>query len=291
MLDVGFIGLGLMGYPIAKLIAEKTDTKLHVWNRSQQKVKQLSEEVDCIVYDDPYDVFSEAELIVFCVTDAQAMREIIFNDLGYFDNLDLSGKFFIDHSTIAPVDAIDFEKELANSEVTYIDAPITGSVTGAKKGELVVFAGTTKSVLTPYLSVLASYSKQIKYGEKIGNGQVIKLCNQLMLLTTLVASFESVNFAKANLGDSVGISEVLSGTMIDSKAFNLFSKCAEGNTDFMIAHIKDVLKDISYVKDAALLKQLPTPLTDKILHLFSSLCEQGYGGNDLKYLNKLYAKK
>ena len=241
---IGFIGTGLMGEPIAKHILDHYKF-LAIWNRTKEKAESLLK-LGAVWCENPKELANLCDIIILCLTDQNACNEILFSINGVIKAS--KPKIIIDHSTLAPNDARKISKELSREKFQYIDAPVTGSVPGAKSGKLVIFTSGQKSTFEFIKPILQVYSCRITYFGKNSLGQSAKLCNQIMLHNTILATFESLRFAQLQGLDTEVLLSSLHDSLIDSKAWRIFSEAALNPNSTKLANIKDMLKDLRYIE-------------------------------------------
>lgn len=284
LLKVGFIGLGLMGNPMCRHVQRKYPATLNIWNRTYDKCLPFMK-TGVIPALSPKNVAEQSDIVILCVTDEIAVNRILFEDDGL---LSASKKIIIvDHSTISPVAAEKIAENVRQLGALYIDAPVTGSVPGAVNGSLVVFAGGNLDALESARPVLNTYSSAINYMGNNGAGQATKICNQIMLHNTILSTFETINLAKAQGLELTDLFSALKGTLIDSRAWQIFGEAVFNKTS-KLAHIKDMAKDMSYVKAIANRTKSSLFLTQSTINILENAMSKGMGQEDVTSLIKLY---
>lgn len=203
-LRIGFIGLGLMGSPMAKNILRK-GFPLTVYNRTISKTKELKK-LGATVANTPSELAATSDVIITMVTGPQDVEQVIFDKNGVVEGLKItkSGKkennpIVIDMSTIGPKAAVKIFSQLGNRGVDFLDAPVTGSTPKAKTGELTVFIGGKKQVFEKVKPILLSMGTSLFFMGPSGSGQAIKLVNNLIVAETMAALSEGMLLAE-NLG-------------------------------------------------------------------------------------------
>jgi len=283
---IGFIGLGLMGIPMAKRLIS-AGFPVYIWNRTKEKSLAIEKEGVTVV-SSPAQLASEVDVILICITDGEAVKSILFSTNGVLAGA-RKNQIIVDHSTILPNVAQEISQELEKHDIYYVDAPVTGSVPGATNGTLTVFAGGDFEVIKKVEPILLAYSKKVNYMGQSGAGQSAKICNQTMLINTAMLIFETVNLAKNQGIEPKLLLDAFRDTLIDSKAVQIFGEYSITDNPKKLAHIKDVLKDLSYVNEVAQSTKSHIFLTEKTLQLVKEFSSRGNGYKDIIELKKLYS--
>ena len=225
MLKVGYIGLGLMGKPIAMNIL-KAGFPLVVHNRSREKVKEL-------VLDGAVEAFSPAEVasqvdIVFTnLPDSPDVEKIVLGE----DGIIFGGKpglIFVDNSTIKPAVTRTIAISLAEKGILALDAPVSGGDIGAINGTLTIMVGGPLEALEKVRPIFEVMGKTITHIGDAGSGQIAKAANQIMVAAQMVAMGELLMFAQKSGADPVKVVEAIRGGAaqcwtLDVKPPRLFS--------------------------------------------------------------------
>ncbi len=191
-LKVGFIGLGLMGNPMAKNILKK-GFDLKVYNRNPKRTLEFKK-LGVPVAFSPEDLAKDRDVIVTMVTGPKDVREVLLGKEGV-DKGAKKGLIVIDMSTIGPTNAQYIAKDLSQSGIDFIDAPVTGSVIKAVSGELTIFIGAKGSVFNKVKPVLAAMGTDLQFMGSNGAGQAIKLINNHLVASELTALAEATLLA------------------------------------------------------------------------------------------------
>jgi 3-hydroxyisobutyrate dehydrogenase len=189
---IGFIGLGLMGSPMAKNIL-KAGFPLTVYNRTPSKTKEL-EKLGAKVAKTPKEVAQQAQVIITMVTAGKDVEQVLFGKLGVVYGVK-KNLIIIDMSTIGPTAAKKIAKKLAQHNIEFIDAPVTGSVPKATTGELTMFIGAKEGIYKKVKKLLLSMGKNLHYMGPVGSGQGIKIINNQILALTIEAIAEGMLLA------------------------------------------------------------------------------------------------
>ncbi len=196
-LKVAFIGIGLMGEPMARNILKK-GYPLTIYNRSAHKMKKLRRE-GALAAKRPADAAEGADVIITMVTAGADVEAVLFGENGAAENIK-KGAVVVDMSTIGPSAAKAIAHKLKKYGVGFIDAPVTGSTPGAISGTLTIFAGGDKAALDKVMPVLEAMGKNIHHVGGVGQGQAIKLINNHLIAVSVIAVAEAMFMA-----DSFGL--------------------------------------------------------------------------------------
>jgi 3-hydroxyisobutyrate dehydrogenase-like beta-hydroxyacid dehydrogenase len=285
---VAFLGTGQMGAPMAgRLAAAGYSTR--VWNRTAGKAAALREigVTPCRV---PADAVSGAAFVCLCLTDRSALEDVLFGEPAVAAALS-AGTIVIDFSTSGVASAQGLAAGVAaTSGAAWLDAPVSGGVAGAKAGSLVIFAGGDPAVVqraTPLLQHLAA--RVTRMGD-VGAGQAAKLCNQLIVSTTLIAIGEAIALGQSLGVDVTQLPAALQGGFADSKPLQIFGPRMAPVRDPgpSVGALRTMHKDIAAILAAAADAGVSTPLLRQVERLYQTVIEAGFGDDDLPVLMRLY---
>ncbi|MEE4304042.1 MAG: NAD(P)-dependent oxidoreductase [Wenzhouxiangella sp.] len=187
-MKTGWIGLGAMGLPMAGHL-HRHGYLAAVWNRSGEKGRDFAAEHDGVTAaDSPAALAASVDVICLCVSADDDLREVV---AAMRDAL-RAGQVVIDHSTVAPITARELAEDLAELDVAFVDAPVTGGVEGAKNGQLAVMAGGEGDAIEKIRPVIDSYARVMHHLGPSGAGQSAKAVNQLMVAGIAEAVCESL---------------------------------------------------------------------------------------------------
>jgi len=280
-LRVGFIGLGIMGEPMAENLL-KEGFPLTVYNRTQQKAAGLKT-AGARVADSPREVAAEAEIIITIVSDTPDVRSVVLGPNGVIEGV-RAGSIVIDMSTISPQVTRDIAATLKAKGVQMLDAPVSGGQKGAIEGTLSIMVGGDSDALERARPVLLAMGKTITHIGSNGMGQVCKLANQIAVGLNNLAVSESLLYAMKAGADPAKVLQALQGGAANSWAFqNLAPKILlrDFSPGFMV---KLQQKDLRLVLDAASDLNLPLPgtaLTHQLYHAVEARSEGNEGNHAL----------
>ena len=189
---IGFIGLGIMGKPMARSLL-KAGYTLTVYNRSRSAVEALQAN-GAAGARSPQEVAERSEVVITMVTDTPDVRQVIVGDTGVLAGM-RAGGVIIDMSTISPSVTREIAEVARAQGVHFLDAPVSGGEGGAVAGTLSIMVGGDAAVFTDCLPILQALGKNIIYMGGNGTGQLTKLCNQIAVAVTNLAMSEALIFA------------------------------------------------------------------------------------------------
>ena len=208
MSNLSFIGLGVMGFPMAGHLAE-AGHKVTVYNRSTDKTKKWSSIYGGKIAKTPADAAEGADFVMCCVGNDDDLREVTTGANGAFSNIK-KGSIFIDHTTVSAL----VTKELFNLAnqmgFDFIDAPISGGQVGAENGLLSIMCGGNQRAFDRARPILEIYSKICKRIGESGAGQKTKMCNQIAIAGLVQGLSEALHFAEKAGLDGRNVVEVIS---------------------------------------------------------------------------------
>jgi len=258
MKRIGFIGLGVMGKPMAMNLL-KAGYPLTVWNRTRSKMDDLLAE-GASGADSPKEVAEKSDVVITIVTDSPDVEEVVLGPQGVIHGAH-PGLILIDMSTISPTVARKVAEEVSKKGVKMLDAPVSGGDVGAKEGTLSIMVGGPKETFEECLPILKVLGKRITYMGPNGMGQTTKLCNQVICALNIQAVCEGLMLgAKAGLDLEKLLEVVTAGAAGSWMLSNLGPKMAK--RDFRPGFkIKHQQKDLRLVLSFAAELDLPLPGT------------------------------
>ena len=292
MKKVGFVGLGLMGKPMAMNIL-KADYPLFVWNRTKSKMDELVK-AGAIPTKSPKEVAENADVTITMVSDSPDVEEVVLGPSGIIEGAKL-GKVLIDMSTVSPQLEKKIAEKLSEKGMRMLDAPVSGGVSGANAGTLSIMVGGPKETFEDCTPILKTLGKMVTYMGESGMGQATKLCNQVICVITLQSVCEGLI-----LGSRLGIDlnkliEVLTAGAANSwQLLNLGPKMVRRDFEpgFRITHQQ---KDLRLALSVAAELELPLPCAAMTQQMFRAVEAEGMSNKGTQALiiamEKLAAKK
>jgi 3-hydroxyisobutyrate dehydrogenase-like beta-hydroxyacid dehydrogenase len=267
---LGFVGLGVMGAPMAGHLL-RAYGQITVWNRTASKADSLASE-GAVVAKCLEDLATASDVILLCVNRTEDVRQCV-------DALKAGareGTLFVDHSTIAPLDAVEIATGLESHGLRFVDAPITGGSMGAQRGQLTIFMGGHEADVEQAIEVVKPYTKTAARVGANGSGQMAKMANQIAVGGALLALCESLSFAKKAGLDLAQMKELIGGGAAGSWAFENYGPkilLRDWSPGFSI---KNQLKDFGYCASAAKAVGAAIPGTLLVDRLLSKLADSGH---------------
>jgi 3-hydroxyisobutyrate dehydrogenase len=281
---IGFIGLGIMGRPMALNLA-KAGHRLTVCNRTRSRAEAIASE-RIQVADSPREVASTCDLIFVMVTDSAAVESVVAGPQGLVETI-RPGSLVVDMSTISPAVEQSLDRRLQAVGAGLVDAPVSGGDVGAQQGTLAIMVGGRRPDYERILPFLQAMGRTITHCGPVGSGQLTKLCNQILVSLNLLAVSEALAFAKKNgLDPAVMIEAVRGGAAGSWQLSNLGPRIVAG--DFQPGFMVDLMqKDLRLVMEAAGMAHSPLPGTALVHQLFNSAQARGLGREGTQALAKV----
>lgn len=271
MVQVGFVGMGVMGAPMAGHILD-AGVPLVVFNRTREKTNDLSQR-GAIVAETLAELGNRCGLVFLCVNRTEDVRQC----LAELTRDAAAGTLFVDHSTISPRAAIEIHEELKAQGFRFVDAPITGGSMGAQVGALTVFCGGEPRVVAEANPTMSHYSKRIERVGGPGAGQQMKMANQIAVGGALLALCESLAFAQKAGLDLMQARDLLAGGAAGSWAFENYGPKILARDWSPGFSIRNQLKDFGYCEEAAAEVDAAIPGTLLVSRLLQRMEAEGHG--------------
>ena len=272
MKKLGFIGLGVMGKPMATNLL-KAGYPLTVWNRTRSKMDDLVK-LGAAAGESPKDVAEKSDVVITIVSDSPDVEEVVLGPSGVIEGAK-PGMILIDMSTISPTVTRKIAEKLAEKGVKMLDAPVSGGDIGAKQGTLSIMVGGPKEAFDECLPILEVLGKRITYMGSNGMGQSTKLCNQVICVLNIEAVCEGLMLgAKLGLDLEKLLNVVTAGAAGSWMLSNLGPKMIKRDFEpgFRISHQQ---KDLRLALTAAAEVNLPLPGTALVNQMFRSAEAEG----------------
>jgi 2-hydroxy-3-oxopropionate reductase len=281
MKKIGFIGIGLMGLPMAKNIL-KSGYKLIAFNRSPNKA-DLLKEFGAEIAKSLGELVNNSDVIITMLTDDKAVDEVM-NNQNFVENLK-SGKILIDMSSVKPITAKKHANSLKLKDIDYLDAPVSGGTIGAEEATLAIMIGGDQNVFNEVKDLLKTMGNPTLVGP-VGSGQVSKLANQIIVGLTIGAVAEAVTLCEKAGADPIKMISALSGGWADSKVLQTHGKRMI-NKDFSPkGKTSTHLKDMNNILECADKFNTHLPISNLVKEMYKNLVENGCGNDDHSSLYK-----
>ncbi len=267
---VGYIGLGLMGKPIARNLM-KAGFPLTVHNRSRGPVEELAAE-GAAPAESPQEVAEQSDVVFTNLPDSPDVEQVVLGPRGVIEGC-RPGMIFIDNSTIKPETARAIAAALAEKEVAALDAPVSGGDVGAQAATLAIMVGGPQEAFERAMPLFQAMGKTITYVGESGAGQVAKACNQVMVAAQMVAMAELLLLAQRSGVDPRRVVDAIRGGAaqcwtLDVKPQRLFAGERGPGFKAYMMH-----KDLGIVLDTARTYGMPLPSTAVHTQLFEAMLQ------------------
>jgi 2-hydroxy-3-oxopropionate reductase len=267
---LGFIGLGLMGKPMA-LNLLKAGFKLRVWNRTPEKALEVVK-AGAVLVSSLREVANGSNAIITMLENGAVVTEVLFSS-GLVAASE-PGTLFVDMSSITPAISEDYATLLEARGLRYIDAPVSGGTVGAVNGTLAIMAGGLEVDIEDARGIFEAMGNVTHVGPH-GRGQLCKLVNQSIVAITIGAVAEGLLLAKKGGADPAKVREAIMGGFCQSRILELHGlRMIEGNFE-PGGTVKNQIKDLNAVLEVATKLKLELPLTKRVHGLFSDLAANG----------------
>ncbi len=276
MIDIGFIGLGVMGRPMAERLI-RSGHRVHLWRVKKHSVALLS--LGGIEASSAREAAEKSQILFLMLPDTLDVESVLFGVDGVESALG-SGKLIVDMSSISPDATVSFANRVGKLHCGYLDAPVSGGERGAKSGGLTIMVGGSTEDFDRAKPLLEVLGRSINHIGGVGRGQVAKIANQIIVALTIQAVSEAMLFAKRADADPVKVREALLGGLASSRVLEEHGqRILEERFDpgFRIALHR---KDIGLALSAAAANDVSLPCTGVIQQLMNAAVAQGEGDSD-----------
>ena len=272
---VAFVGLGVMGYPMAGHLAAAGHT-VKVYNRTAEKAQRWADEHGGQACATPAEAATGCDMVMICVGNDDDLRSVVYGDDGILSSIP-DGALLIDHTTASAEVARELAAASAEKGVAFIDAPVSGGQAGAENGVLAVMCGGRQTDFDQALPVLQAYGKNVALMGDAGAGQLTKMVNQICIAGLVQALSEGVNFAQCAGLDIEKVMSVVAGGAAQSwQMQNRYQTMAADEYDFGFA-VDWMRKDLAIVLDESRRNGAAVPVTAMVDQYYADV--QNMGGN------------
>lgn len=284
---LGFVGLGLMGQPMVRRLLA-AGFPVTVWNRSPEKIA-LAVQAGATAAESPAEVARASTVVFTCVSDTAAVEAVVFGPHGLAEG-GSPDRLLVDLSSIKPDATRTFAARLKEaSGMGWVDAPVSGGVSGAEQGTLAIMAGGDAADVERVRPIVAHLSQRFTHMGPSGAGQTTKLCNQVIVSCTLAVLAEATQLAMDAGIDAARIPECLKGGFADSIPMQIFvPRMASGNIPPASTRVGTMLKDVETAREVARASNTALPMTSVASELYRLLVARGGLDADLSALITLY---
>lgn len=284
---IGFIGLGIMGQPMARNLM-KVGHQLVVYTLDQKTIDQFVSE-GAIGAKSNKEVAEQSDLVILMLPNSPNCEDALFSEGGVVEGLS-AGKAVIDMSSINPVESQKFAKRLAEMGVDFLDAPVSGGEPKAIDGTLAVMVGGKEEVFNKYKEVLDVMASSVILVGDVGAGNTTKLANQIVVALNIAAVSEAFTLAKKAGVDPNAVYKAIRGglagsTVMDAKGTMMLER------NFAPGFRIDLhIKDLQNALDTSHTVGLSLPLTSGVMEILQALKIDGSGSDDHSAIVKYYEK-
>ena len=286
---VSFIGMGVMGYPMAGILAANGH-EVRVSNRTASRAEHWVSEHDGTACPTPASAASVSDIVFCCVGNDDDLREVTLGDSGAFAGMK-PGSVFVDHTTSSAHAARELGGVASKSGIEYVDAPVSGGQAGAENGQLTVMIGGKQEVVERVAPLIDSYARmQARLGD-IGSGQLTKMVNQICIAGAVQGLAEALHFANNAGLDAKKVIDVISkGAAQSWQMDNRAETMIDGKFNYGFA-VDWMRKDLGYVLEEARRNGSHLPVAALVDQFYSQVQALGGGRWDtsslLEPLNRL----
>ena len=286
---VSFIGLGVMGYPMAGYIS-KDGHNVTVYNRTRSKAEKWIKEYKGKIAETPEEAAKDSNFVFTCVGNDDDLKEVAMGKNGIFKSIK-KGSIYIDNTTASAKVAREIHKNAKVNGFGFLDAPVSGGQAGAENGALTVMVGGDKIDFDKAKPVIDCYSKKVQLLGPSGSGQLAKMVNQICIAGLVQGLSEAINFGlNAGLKMENVIEVISKGAAQSWQMENRYKTMIDDKFDFGFA-VDWMRKDLNIAIDEAKKNNSPLPITKIIDGYYEEI--QKVGGNrwDTSSLIKRFRKK
>ena len=286
--NVAFIGLGVMGYPMAGYIS-KGGHNVTVYNRTGSKADKWLKDFKGKKADTPKDAAKDADYVFTCVGNDNDLKEVTFGDNGIFKSIK-KGAVYIDNTTASATIAREIYSHAKKNGFGFLDAPVSGGQAGAENGALTVMVGGDQGDFDKALDKIDCYSKKVKLLGKSGSGQLAKMVNQICIAGLVQGLSEAINFGqKAGLNMEDVIEVISKGAAQSWQMENRYKTMLEDKFDFGFA-VDWMRKDLKIAMEEAKNNGSLLPITEIIDKYYAEVQDMGGKRWDTSSLIKRFRK-
>jgi len=275
MKNIGFIGIGLMGFPMAKNLL-KSGYNLKAFNRTQNKSDKLKEfgaEISTSIKD----AVTNSDVIITMLTDDAAVEKVMSSE-EFISNIK-EGATVIDMSSVNPALTIKYSKKLKEKKINYLDAPVSGGTIGAEEATLAIMVGGDEETFNNCYELLKKMGNPTLVGP-VSSGQISKLANQIIVGVTIGAVAEAITLCEKSGTNPNKMIEALSGGWADSKILQTHGKRMIDKDFTPKGKTTTQLKDMTNIVNAGKAVETHLPISSLIKEMYKDLVADGHGNTD-----------
>jgi len=288
-MKLSFIGLGVMGYPMAGHL-QNAGHDVCVYNRTSGKAEKWAKQYGGTFAHSPREASKGADIVFVCVGNDDDVRSVIYGENGVLTGMD-TGATLVDHTTTSAVLARELGDVCREKDIKFLDAPVSGGQAGAENGALTIMIGGEELAFLNIDPILNCYAKKTKLLGPVGSGQLAKMVNQICIAGVVQGLSEAVNFAMKTGLDANDVVDVISkGAAQSWQMENRSSTMIEGEFEFGFA-LDWMRKDLGFALAEAEKNDIPLPVTKLVDGYYGEIQKNGGGRWDTSALITLLNKK
>lgn len=274
---VGFVGLGIMGRPMARNLL-KAGYELMVHNRSRSKAEELAKE-GASVAENPKGVAGSCEIIITMLPDSPQVEEVLAGENGVFEGI-REGALLVDMSTISPVVTKELAEKAREHGASMLDAPVSGGDVGAEAGTLSIMVGGSEEDFERASPLFDVMGERVVHVGESGTGQVVKACNQIVVALVIEAVSEALVLGSKAEVDPAKVIEVLSGGLAGNKVMEVKREKFLSHDFEPGGKVEFHHKDLGIALEIGREYGVPLPVTAVVDQMFGALMAKGRGSWD-----------
>jgi len=287
--NVSFIGLGVMGYPMAGYIS-KAGHNVTVYNRTKSKAEKWIKEYKGKIAETPEEAAKDSDFVFTCVGNDDDVKEVAIGKKGIFNTIKKNA-VYIDNTTASAKIARELHKNAKNHGFGFLAAPVSGGQAGAEKGTLTVMVGGDKDDFDKAKHIIGCYSKKVQLLGPSGSGQLAKMVNQICIAGLVQGLSESINFglnAGLKLEDVIDV--ISKGAAQSWQMENRYKTMIDDKFEFGFA-VDWMRKDLKIALDEAKKNNSPLPITKIVDGYYEEVQKMGGNRWDTSSLIRRFRKK
>ena len=289
---LAFVGLGVMGYPMAGHLA-KAGYKVKVFNRTasvaQKWIDELGPSSDCSMHESPELAAREADVVLMCVGNDDDVRSVVYGDTGVLGGMK-GGSVLVDHTTASQQLALELAGQCVAKDIGFLDAPVSGGQAGAESGALTIMVGGSQRDYQKISPILNAYAKKTALMGEAGCGQLTKMVNQICIAGILEGLAEGLHFGQQAGLDVEKVVEVISKGAAQSWQMDNRSKTmAADEYEFGFA-VDWMRKDLSIAISTAREVGASLPMASLVDQFYADIQKMGGGRWDTSSLLRRFTK-
>ena len=281
-MKVAFLGLGVMGFPMAGYLAS-AGHEVTVYNRTAAKASEWLGKYSGVAADTPAKAARGAEIVFACVGNDNDIRSVCLGEVGAFSTMP-AGSVFVDHTTASAEVARELAVVAAQSNIEFVDAPVSGGQAGAENGKLTVMCGGNQTAFDRVVTVVENYAQSVRLMGPVGSGQLTKMVNQICIAGIVEGLAEGLHFAqKAGLDANAVIEVISKGAAQSWQMENRYKTMLAGEYEHGFA-VDWMRKDLAIVLNEANEQGASLPMTALVDQFYGDVQRAGGGRWDTSSL-------